>query len=290
MSLKPWVDLNGSLTPLAEAKVSVLDRGFMFADGIYEVISVYNRRIFALEEHIERLQASLLALKIKVIKTQKDWRELIERLLRQHPDAAYDHCSVYIQVTRGAAESRQHRQLDQLTPTVLVMLQPIPRPTVEQYLQACTAITCPDIRAGHAYLKTISLLANVMSYQQAVSCGHRESILTRQHQVTEGSQSNVFIVKSGQIITPALSKYVVNGVTRIWVIAAAQALSIPCSETTVSVADLYAADEVFITGSTKGIVPLNRIDDRVIGEGEVGDVTRRIVAHFVEHINQFSAS
>ncbi len=266
------VYLNGEFLPLEEAKIPVLDRGFIFGDGVYEVIPCYGGRLFRLEEHLRRLQHSLDGIRLRNPLTPAEWKEMLQRLAEANP--AEDQ-SLYLQVTRGVA-GRDHRFPEKSTPTVFAMSKPLPPAPPELLERGVAAITLPDIRWQCCHIKAISLLPNVLLRQQALEAGADEAILLRDGEATEGAASNLFIVEAGVLITPPKDHRLLPGITRDLVVELARDAGIPCQERTVTEGELRAAQEIWITSSTREILPVTRLDDTVVGKGRPGEMWRRM--------------
>lgn len=262
------VYLNGEYLPLDEAKVSVLDRGFIFGDGVYEVIPAYGSKALRFEHHMQRLQNSLDAVRIKNPLTNDEWREIINKLI-----AATDSQDqyIYLHVTRGVA-SRDHQFPEDAQPTVFIMsnvLHPVDRSLLEKGI---SAVTLDDIRWQHCNIKAIALLPNILLRQQAVDNDAREAILIRDGYMTEGAASNVFIVKEGVIKTPPKDNKLLPGITRDLVVELAHSHKMPVEETTISEDEFLAADEIWLTSSTKEILPVTQINTLQVGNGQPGAV------------------
>ena len=264
--------LNGEFLPLEEAKIPVLDRGFIFGDGVYEVIPCYGGRLFRLEEHLRRLQHSLDGIRLRNPLTPAEWKEMLQRLAEANP--AEDQ-SLYLQVTRGVA-GRDHRFPEKSTPTVFAMSKPLPPAPPELLERGVAAITLPDIRWQCCHIKAISLLPNVLLRQQALEAGADEAILLRDGEATEGAASNLFIVEAGVLITPPKDHRLLPGITRDLVVELARDAGIPCQERTVTESELRAAQEIWITSSTREILPVTRLDDTAVGKGRPGEMWRRM--------------
>ena len=268
------VYLNGEYVPLSEARVPVLDRGFMFGDGVYEVIPAYARRPFRLQHHLQRLDASLHAIRLDNPLSFADWEEIIGRVIADHP--ASDQ-SIYVQVTRGPAR-RDHGFPADPQPTVLVMssaLSDVPEAVARE---GVAAVTLPDIRWGRCDIKAITLLPNILLRQQALDAGAAEAILLREGRVTEGAASNVFVVIGGVLITPPKSRHLLPGITRDLVVQLAQAHQVSFREGEISEAELRGADEVWLTSSTKEILPVTRLDGLPVGDGTPGPLWETLLA------------
>ncbi len=263
------VYLNGHYLPLAEAKVSVLDRGFLFGDGVYEVIPSYAGRLFRFDEHVARLNQSLSGIRLELNKTAAEWRAIFQPLL----DCSKDQ-TVYLQVTRGPAPSRDHGFPDRVVPTVFAMCSDIlPFPGRQTGVRA---VTLDDTRWQMCHIKAITLLANLLLRQEAIVQDCVEAILVKNGYVTEGAASNVFIVVDDELITPPKNNDILPGITRDVIIELAAANQIPCREDVIALEALQSADEVWLTSSTREIVPVVEVDGNVIGTGEPGSIYQRI--------------
>jgi len=259
------VYLNGEFLPLEEAQVSVLDRGFIFADGVYEVIPVYNGRFFRLQEHLQRLENSLNSIKLPNPLTREQWIETLETVVARNEGSEQ---SIYLQVTRGPAK-RNHNFPQDTQPTVFIMSEPI---EAQPPSTGVKAITSADTRWQYCDIKSIALLANVLLRQQAVEVGAAEAILIREGYVMEGAASNVFIVVDGVAITPPKSQYILPGITRDLIVEAMLDVQLPCREANIPEIQLRSADEIWVTSSTREILPVVMLDDKPIGNGEPGPV------------------
>lgn len=256
--------LNGHFLPLDEARISPLDRGFLFADGVYEVIPVYGGRPFRLAAHLRRLEQSLHGIRLSNPLTPTQWTEVIGSLIDRNGGGDQ---SVYLQVTRGVAP-RNHAFPEGCEPTVFAMSNPMPPPADD--LSGVAAMTAEDIRWQYCHLKTTALLANILMRQQAADAGCYETILIRDGEVTEGAASNVFIVRDGHLMTPPATHLVLPGITRDVVLELAAAEGVPHSERRISRSDLTQADEIWLTSSTREIVAVTELDGHTIGDGRPG--------------------
>ncbi|MAT65776.1 MAG: D-amino acid aminotransferase, partial [Gammaproteobacteria bacterium] len=207
----PTVFLNGEFLPHDQARVSVMDRGFLFGDGVYEVIPAYGGHLFRLQPHLQRLDNSLQAVRIPNPYTEPQWQGILEELVGEN--AGTDQ-SVYLQVTRGVMERRDHAFPLDLKPTVFAMSNPIPEPDPALAEHGINAITLDDIRWQSCHIKAITLLPNVLLRQQAVEAGAAEAILLRDGEATEGAASNLFIVHDGMLVTPPKGPLLLPGITR----------------------------------------------------------------------------
>lgn len=268
------VYLNGEYLPLDQACVPVLDRGFIFGDGVYEVIPVYGGKAFRLEHHLQRLKNSMQAVRIANPYSDEEWSTIINGVVTRNDDGDQ---SIYLQITRGVAR-RDHRFPGNATPTVFVMsnlFEPVPK---EQLEQGVAAITLDDIRWQYCSIKSIALLPNILLRQQAVEQGAAEAILLRNGEVTEGAASNVFIVRDGIIITPPKTDCLLPGITRDLVVEQAIEHGLAINETIIRQAELETADEIWLTSSTKEILPVTRLNGQLVGSGKPGNVWHQIYA------------
>ncbi len=262
----PIVYLNGEYLPIEQAKVSVMDRGFLFGDGVYEVVPVYGGCLFRLGEHLTRLENSLGAIRLKNPYGKQEWEALLRELVERNGGGDQ---SVYLQVTRGVTGKRDHTFPQDARPTVFVMSSPLPE---NPNVAGVAAITARDIRWDLCNIKAITLLPNAMLRQQAMDAGALEAILTRDGFVTEGAASNVFVVGEGRVATPPKSAQLLPGITRDLVVELLSGAGLNCMEREVSVKELRRAGEVWITSSTREIVPVLELDGSPVGAGVPGPV------------------
>jgi D-alanine transaminase len=277
------VYLNGKMLPIEEAKISVLDRGFLLGDGVYEVIPAYGGCLFRLEQHLQRLQNSLDAIRISNPHTNAEWEKILNELIAQ--DSAEDQ-SVYLQVTRGVAAKRDHAFPDKVVATVFAMSNRIAAVSEETLQQGIAAITLDDIRWQRCDIKAITLLANVMLRQQAHDEGAAESILISQGYALEGAASNLFIVDKGRIITPPKSSHLLPGVTRDLVLELARQHQLDYEERPILAQELSQADEIWMTSSTKEILPVSTLDQRTVGDGKPGPVWKKMIELYRQYKQQ----
>jgi len=276
------VYLNGHFMPLADAKVPALDRGFVFGDGVYELVPVYSRKPFRLEEHLRRLQHSLDGIRLANPHGVARWRELIEQLIALQE---FDDQSVYLQITRGVAP-RDHAFPPGVPPTVFMFAQPLVSATGTQKAAGVCAITAPDIRWGRCDIKAISLLANVLARQQAVDAGCAETVMLRDGFLSEGAASNIFVVKNGVLLAPPPSNLILTGITYDVVLELAAAHGIPAELRAISEAELRSADELWMTSSTKEIMPIVKLDGVPVGAGVPGPLARQMDALYQDFKQQ----
>jgi D-alanine transaminase len=266
------VYLNGDYLPLAEARIPVLDRGFIFGDGVYEVIPVYDRRPFRLHHHLDRLQHSLDGIRLANPLSTAEWETVIGQIAAE---AEWQDQGVYLQITRGPAP-RDHAFPTEVRPTVFVMASELSAPSAESVAHGVPAITAADNRWLHCDLKTTSLLANVLLRQMAVDAGCAETILIRNGQLTEGSASSIFLVKDGVVLAPPKSNLVLPGITYDVVLELAAAEGLATDIRPIAEAELRDADEVWLTSSTKEITAVTTLDGRPVANGEPGPIFRRM--------------
>jgi D-alanine transaminase len=276
------VYLNGEFLPPDQARVSVFDRGFIFGDGVYEVIPVFGGRLFRLPHHLSRLDASLGAIRLRNPHTQQEWNNIFTRLLAEGSGDQ----SIYLQITRGVAP-RDHAFPPNITPTVFAYAQPLKYSPPEQLAQGVAAVTAADIRWQRCDIKAIALLANALLRQEAIDQGAVEAILLRDGVITEGAASNIFVIKNGRLVTPPKGPFILPGITRDLVVEIARAKGIPCDELPVKIETLTSADEVWLTSSTKEILPITRIDGRAVGNGKPGPMHARMFALYKEYKQAF---
>jgi D-alanine transaminase len=255
--------LNGEFMPLEQAKIPVLDRGFIFGDGVYEVIPVYSRRAFRLPAHLARLQASLDAIRIDNPCTDEEWRALIERVVAGNP---WEDQAAYLQVTRGVAK-RDHTFVRGVKPTVFVMSNPLVTPSAEVVKNGGAAVVLPDFRWLRCDIKTTSLLGNCMLRTEAADRGCTEAILVRDGFLTEASASNVFVVKDGTVLAPPKSHLMLPGITYDVVLELLAANAIPHAVRPVSEAELRGADEIWVTSSSREVMAITTLDGKPVGRG-----------------------
>jgi D-alanine transaminase len=257
------VYLNGGYLPLEDAKVSVLDRGFLFGDGVYEVIPAYHGKLFRSDDHWQRLENSLGIVRIANPHSRSEWQAICEPLL----DKAKNQY-IYLQVTRGVAEKRDHAFPEGVVPTVFVMCSDIaPFAGTETGIKA---VTMDDSRWKLCHAKTIALLGNILHRQSALDQGSAEAILLKDGHVTEGAASNVFAVVDGVLVTPPKSHEILPGITRDVILELAGHNGISCREDAISQAQLQGASEIWVTSSTREIIAVVELDGVAVGNGVPG--------------------
>jgi D-alanine transaminase len=274
------VYLNGRYLPLEEARVPVLDRGFLFGDGVYEVIPVFGGRPFRLAQHMERLDNSLQSIRIKNPLQGYEWEKIFTRLTSATPNVDQ---VIYLQVTRGVDTLRSHLFPKGIEPTVLVMAWRAKPRNPDIPRNGIAAVVLEDYRWQRCDIKAIALLGNVLLRQEAEDAGAEEAILIRGGLVTEGSSTNPFAVQGGEILTPPRSSHLLRGVTRDLVLELARGAGMPCAERHITRDELETADEIWVCSSSREIQPVTRLDGKAVGEGIPGPLFRRVDALFEDY-------
>lgn len=267
--------INGKFLPLSEVTISPLDRGFIFGDGVYEAIPVYAGLAFRLNSHLQRLENSLIAIRLDNPCSNEQWRDIVNQLIEKNQSGDQ---SLYIQVTRGVAE-RDHAFPATKSATVFAMSKPLPAYQQEPI----KAITRKDIRWQWCHIKSTALLGNLLLRQEAIDAGCQESILLRDGILTEGAASNVFIVKNNKIFTPEKNNNILPGITRDITIELAKENNIDITETKINEQELLNADEIWVTSATKEIAPVIELNGKPINGGETGPICQTLQNLF----NQF---
>ena len=277
------VFLNGEYMPIELARVPVLDRGFLFGDGLYEVIPVYSRRPFRLKQHLARLQDGCDAISLSNPYDARHWGEIIGRVVESNP---WEDQAIYLQVTRGVSR-RGHIFPKDIKPTVFVMANPLVTPSPAAVENGLPAITAQDFRWTRADIKSVSLLGNCMLRSMADDAGCIEAILLRDGMLTEASVSNVFIVKGGRVLTPPNSNLMLPGTTCDVVLelleTGGKAGGIAHEVRPVTEAELRAADEIWLTSSSKEVLAVNALDGKPVGTGKPGPVFRKVHALYQDY-------
>jgi len=267
------VYLNGEYLPLEEAKIPVEDRGFLFSDGIYEVVRFYGERPFRLEAHIQRFVHSAEGMRLPLLHTVEDLPAIIERLRQEN---GLRDAEVYIQYTRGHAHPRTHAFPPEVCPTLLVMPLHMHLPPASAYDEGMPAITVPDLRWQRCDIKSTMLVPNLLAKQQARERSAWEAILVRDGLVTEGSSTNMFVAINGQVVTHPADCHILGGISRDTALGLAEKLGLIVRQEAFTVQEMLNADEVFLTSTTQEVLPLTRINDRPVGRGQPGPVTLRL--------------
>ena len=273
--------LNGQFLPLSEARISPLDRGFLFGDGVYEVIPVYSRFPFRVDEHLRRLQDSLDGVRLPNPHSPAEWKAIIARLIA---DADFDDQTVYIQITRGADTKRDQCFPKGVPETVFLFTSPLVGPSAEQREKGVAAITAPDLRWARCDLKCVALLPNILTRQLSADAGCAETIMLRDGYLSEGSSTNVFVVRNGIILTPPKDHRILPGITYDVILELAAKHQALHEVRPVSEAEVRTADELWLTSSTKEVLAVVTLDGQPVGHGDQagkpGPVTQRMHAWF----------
>jgi D-alanine transaminase len=273
------VYLNGEFIAPEAAKISVMDRGFLFGDGVYEVIPVYSRRPFRLPEHLRRLQSSLAKVRLDNPHSDTEWTLLIERIIGE---SDWEDQSVYLQVTRGADSKRNHAFPKVVVPSVFIMTEALLTPPPEQRIEGIAAVSAADIRWLRCDIKSISLLANCLMRQLAVDAGCAETVLFRDGFLSEGAASNIFAVRNGVLLAPPKDHLMLPGITYDVVLELAAKHGLVAQVRPVAEAEVRGADELWMTSSTKEVLPIVRLDGQAIGSGRPGAAFARMYAWYQE--------
>lgn len=266
------VFLNGKFMPVEEARVPVLDRGFIFGDGVYELVPVYSRIPFRMDEHLARLERSLAAVRIRNPYSRAEWRDIIVQLVAKQP---FEDQGVYFQVTRGVAK-RDHAFPKDAVPTVFLMSNPLVTPPQQLVERGASAVSAVDDRWLHCDIKSISLIGNCLLRQVSADAGAVETILFRDGALTEASASNVFAVKHGVILSPPKSNLILPGITFDVVAELARGAGLPLEFRAVAEAEVRGADEVWVTSSSKEVLAIVSLDGKPVGDGKPGPLFRRM--------------
>ncbi len=270
------VYLNGEFMPLEAARIPVLDRGFIFGDGVYEVVPAYSRHPFRLVEHLRRLQHSLDGIRLANPLTDAEWTKLMTEIIAKNHGAGEDQ-SIYLQVTRGVAK-RDHAFPKDVKQTVFMMSGPLTTPPQAQIDKGVAAITASDFRWLKCDVKSVSLLGNCLLRQLAADAGAVETILFRDGKLTEASASNVFVVKNGVLLAPPKNNLVLPGITYDVVLEIAHAREFEVEVREISEAETRGADEIWVTSSTKEVLAVTTLDGKPVGDGAPGMLFRRMHA------------
>lgn len=275
--------VDGRYLPLAEARVSPMDRGFLFGDGAYEVIPVYSRRAFRLDEHVARLANTLGAMRLANPHAAEEWKALILELVARNP---WDDQSVYLQVTRGADTKRNHAfPGPEVKPTVFLMSEPLVTPSAGQRASGIAAVSAADIRWLRCDLKTVSMLANCLLRQHAIDQGCMETVLFRDSFLTEGAASSIFVCKDGVLLVPPKSHLMLPGITYDVVLELARSHGMKHAVREVLEAEVRSADELWMTSSTKEVLAITTLDGRPVGDGKPGPMGRQMHAWYQDFKN-----
>jgi len=283
----PLSYLNGSYLPLAEARISPLDRGFLYADGVYEVMPVYGGRPFRFAAHSDRLARSLAAISMEDPHTPDEWRQLLGTLIERNGGGDQ---YVYWQVTRGAQFGRSHAPLPNVPRTVFAFCAPLPPASAAALEQGVACVTAADTRWARCDIKSVALLANVLLRQLSVDAGAAETILLRDGELTEASASAVHVVLGGEVLMPPNSRRILPGTTRGAIEEMAARAGIHCRVVPVSEAQLRAADEVWISAATREVQAVTSLDGHAVGSGRPGPLWRRVYDELQRYKQQLAGS
>jgi D-alanine transaminase len=281
----PVCYLNGAYLPLAEAKVSPFDRAFLFGDAVYEVVPIYGSRLFRLRQHLDRLNRSLAGIRMPLAMSHGDWAHVCQELISRN---AADQGHLYMQVSRGAEFGRNHAWPEGLKPTLFAYcteLDPLPDALLEN---GVAAVTATETRWARRDIKATALLANILLKKLAADAGAFETILLEDGQLTEGSSTTVHVVKNGVIHTPPNSHHILPGTTRDVVTELADLLSVRNLSTAVSESALRGADEIWLAFSTRGVLPVTKLDGAPVGSGVPGPLFKRIHLAFTNYIRELA--
>lgn len=273
------VYLNGAFLPIEDAKVSVLDRGFIYGDGVYELVPVYRRQPFRLAQHLTRLQHSLDGIRLANPHTDAEWASIVGEIVARQP---FDNQGVYFQVTRGVAK-RDHTFPKDVPATVFMMSNPLATPSAEQIEQGVAVVTAQDNRWQRCDLKTLSLVGNVLMRQLAADANAVETVMFRDGHLTEASASNVLVAIGGTIVAPPKDRQILPGITYGATFDFAQEAGIPFEIRPVAEAEALAADEMWLTSSTKEVLAVTTLDGRPHAGGKPGPLFRKMHALFQAH-------
>ncbi len=276
------VYLNGEFLAQEQAKISVLDRGFLFGDGVYEVIPIFDGHFLGLNEHLSRLQRSLDAIQLQSPATPEQLKQVFHELLVRNNKTKGDH-NIYLQITRGPDTTRSHAFPKTIKPTIVALCTPAKSTPRNIAKQGFSAITLDDSRRRDCHIKAITLLPNILLYEEAKKAGAIDAILIRNGEAMEGTSSNLFIVKNNELYTPPLSAYILEGITRNLIVKLAKEHHIACHETMIQEEMLASADEIWLTGSSKEICPITQLNGKSVGNGKVGPVWSQMMDYYEAH-------
>jgi D-alanine transaminase len=273
--------LNGRWLALSQAQVSVLDRGFLFGDGIYEVVPVYSRKPFAWAEHLGRLQRSLSELSLDQATADIDWHSIVQGLIAR---ALTDDQFIYLQVTRGVARRDHSFPRPAVPPTVFAMVSPLKRPAAADREVGLKAVRMPDQRWLRCDIKSVALLGNVLAREAAVAQGAHEAILFRDGLLTEGAASNIWVVRQGRLLSPPRSNQLLAGIRMAILPRLAEAVGVPFESRAIPEAEVVGADELLMSSATKEVLPITQLDGQAVGQGRPGPVFQALRAAYDDAI------
>ncbi len=267
--------LNGTWLAPEDAMISVFDRGFMFGDGVYEVIAVYHGVAFMLDEHVQRLERSLTEIRLASPLTGSAWRELVNDAIARSQEQT---ANLYLQVTRGISMPRSLDYPAPGKPTILITVTQVEAQSRTH--QPCKLVTKQDFRWGRGDIKVLSLIANGLLHNEALAAGYDDAVLIRDGLVTEATHANVFIGTDGTIITPPKSRYILHGITRQYILQIAREAGLEVAEREITEQELLDADEVWISSTGHEVLPVSEVNAQVIGEGAPGCLWQEVNALF----------
>jgi D-alanine transaminase len=283
----PICYLNGNYLPLSEARVSPLDRGFLFGDAVYEVVPVYASRPFRLREHLDRLNRSLAGIRMSAPLSHADWAQLCQELIaRNTARDAY----LYLQVTRGAEFGRNHAWPEDMKPTVFAYVTALEPVSPSMLDRGVSAVTAADTRWARRDIKSTALLANILLKKLAADAGAFETIMLENGELTEGSSTTVHVVENGVIHTPPNGHHILPGTTRDVVTELAARLGLRCESGRVTEAALRAADEIWLAFATRGVLPVTTLDGAAVGNGNPGPIFKRISSAFADYTRELAGT
>ena len=282
----PTCFLNGALLPLTEARISPLDRGFLYADGVYEVVPVHRGRPFRLREHLQRLDDSLSAIRLANPHEPREWQAILERVAGAAGDAEM---LLYLQVTRGAEHGRNHLVPKSVTPTVFAFASPYPAPAAQALEQGLSAVTLPDIRWDRCDIKSVALLGNVLLRQEAADRGADEALLVHDGLLLEGSSSSVFLCIGGTLVTPPNDHRILPGTSRDAVLELAQGW-LPTQICQLEARELANCDELWIASAGRGVLPVTTVDSLPVGTGRPGPLWQEMYDRLQRHLDAIAAT
>ncbi len=283
----PICYLNGEYLPLAEARVTPLDRAFLFGDAVYEVVPVYGDRPFRLREHLDRLSRSLAGIRMQPPLTHVEWSEICAELIARNGGGDQ---YLYMQVTRGAEFGRNHAWPEGLEPTLFAFASVLEPPSSALLEQGVSAVTAADTRWARRDIKSTALLANILLKKLSADAGAFEAVLLERGELTEGSSTTVHVVMQGAIHTPPNGHQILPGTTREVVEELAHRLGLVSRSVRVSEAQLRGADEIWLAFSTRGLLPVTRLDGRAVGGGTPGPLFKRMYAAFLDYTRELAGS
>ncbi|TAM82905.1 MAG: D-amino acid aminotransferase [Candidimonas sp.] len=271
------VYLNGDYVRLGDAKVSVLDRGFIFGDGIYEVVPAYDGKPFRMKQHLARLERSLGAVRIETGKSTAEWEHLVVDMIKR---SGLGDCMAYLQVTRGVAKRDHGFPLHALRPTIFCMVSPFTRPDAHKREQGMSVVGMPDERWLHCEIKSVSLLGNVLAKQFAVDAGVDDVIQFRDGNLSEGSSCNIWVVKGGTLLAPLRDHFILEGIRYAFLAELAAEAGVAFESRVIARAEVEHADELLLSSATKEVLPIVRYDGRPVGNGRPGPVYAKLRAGY----------